>query len=145
MSPLVRGKHSPQSKQHLRKENYLKKFQINEFVATVLKKIRLYCIISKYDSFIHVWGKKNKRLDALKTHIQNICTHTLKGIWEFCQKKIKNEGGKIKYKQRVECRVRKKILSQREQKCNKTLKCQESIKLILTWEYIYIKNIKTHA
>lgn len=74
-------------------------------MVTVLKKIRLYCIISKYDSFIHVWGEKNNRLDALKTHIQNICTHTLKGIWEFCQKQMKGE--KIKYKQTVECRVRK--------------------------------------
>lgn len=65
----------------------------------LLKKIRLYCIISKYDSFIHVWGEKNKRLDALKTHIQNICTYTLKRIWEFCQnkKKRKIKKGKIKY------------------------------------------------
>lgn len=44
--------------------------------TTVLKKIRLYCIISKYDSFIHVRGEKTNKVDTLKTHIQNICTHS---------------------------------------------------------------------
>lgn len=96
-------------------------------MSPVLKKIRLYCIISKYDSFIHVWGQKNKRLDALKTHIQNICTQTFKKVFgSFAKRELR---GKIKYQQTVECRVRK--YCHEEQKCNKTLICQESIKLLL--------------
>lgn len=55
--------------------------------------------------------RKNKRLDALKTHIQNICTHILKGFWEFCQK---TKEGKIKYKQTVECHVRKYCHKEKE-------------------------------
>lgn len=43
------------------KRQWIKNSKINEFVATVLKKIRLYCIISKYDSFIHVWGEKKQK------------------------------------------------------------------------------------
>lgn len=98
-------------------------------MGTVLKKIRLYCIISKYDSFIHVWGEKNKRLDALKTHIQNICTHFERYL-RVLPKNKRKKGKKIKYKQTVECRVRK-YCHKEKQKCNKTLICQESIKLIL--------------
>lgn len=31
--------------------------------------------MSKYNSFKHVWGEKT-RLNVLKMHIQNICTHS---------------------------------------------------------------------
>lgn len=53
---------------------------------------------------LHTCQGREKKDDAVKTHIQNICTHNLKNIWEFCQR---NEGEKIKYKQTVDCRVRK--------------------------------------
>lgn len=33
-------------------------------------------MISKYDGFIHVRGRENQKVDALETHIQNICTHS---------------------------------------------------------------------
>ncbi len=36
-------------------------------------------------------GREKQMTDALKTHIQNICTHNLKDIWEFCQKKKEGE------------------------------------------------------
>lgn len=75
-------------------KEYSLKSKTNECVTTVLKKIRLYCI-SKYDSFIHVRGKKNQKGDALKTHIQNIYIH----IFEKYLGVLSKQRGKIKYKQ----------------------------------------------
>lgn len=56
---------------------------------TVLKKIRLYCIIISMTASYMV-GERKKRLDALKTHIQNIFTvHVLWNVfWSFAKKKL---------------------------------------------------------
>lgn len=54
-------------------------------MTRLLKKIRLYCIISKYDSFIHVreeikWRTKN----IYKTYV-----HILEGIWGVLSNRMK--------------------------------------------------------
>lgn len=55
--------------------------------------------MSRYNSFKHVWGEKT-RLNALKMHIQNICTYFEMYLEVFAKKRKKieeeNLRGKIK-------------------------------------------------
>lgn len=76
---------------------------------------------------LYMAGERETK-DTLKTHIQKICTHTFKLMWEFCQN-IKKTLGELKYKQKVECCVRK-YCHKENRSATKHLYV-ESIKLIL--------------
>lgn len=92
-------------------------------MTTVLKKIRLYCIISKYDSFIHVrGGKKWRTKNAFTKHMYTFWKVQYLGV-------LSNEmKGRKLNKNRVECYERK-ILSEKEQKCKRKSLIQNVYKM----------------
>lgn len=74
---------------------WLGRGKTTKLLATVLKKIRLYCIIAKYDSFIQVWGEKK---EMHWKHIYKTYVHILSNIFRSLAKNRGRQTGiRIKY------------------------------------------------
>lgn len=119
---------------------WLGRGKTTKLLATVLKKIRLYCIIAKYDSFIQVWGEKKRCTENTYTKHMYTYSVTYLEVWPKTGEDKRGLGLNIKVWNAL---WKKKILSRKQPKCNKTLTCQQRA---YTYLRIYtLKYIKRHA